>query len=301
MKKSQIYSMILLLWLLLLSLATFTPAATPSYVGIENNDTYTWDTTYDEGSLEDYFEDYFEELGMSDSWIENYLDTFDVQEDLVGIKIVVLDVDDEEKDPWGEDGVRIIYNHYMMEEDDEWDLENEDETFAIWDYDKDIYGGDDNVATGVGYHFFEFKWYREWDDEDNEWERYKFLKGENPWFISTKVDWGEVVEELEEYYEDDEDFDDVSIKADKDANKLEIALDEDEDDDWEVQSWIIEYDDNGVLMHYEWIYDGDPIVIVQTQVSQIREFISDNMIWIIIGAIGIVAVIVVIIVLIKRR
>ena len=299
MKKSQIYSMLVLVWLLLLSLATFTPAATPSYVGIENNDTYTWDTTYDDDPLEDLIEDSLEEAGASDSYIENYLDTVEVEDDLVGVKIVILDVDDEEKDPWGEDGVRIIYNHYMMEEDDEWDLENEDETFAVWDYDKDVY-----VPTGFledGMDFFSFDWYSERDSDNFEWERYQFLKGENPWFISTKVDWGEVVEELEDYYEDDEDYDDVSIKADKDANKLEVALDEDEDDDVEEVSWIIQYDDNGVLMHYEWLYDGDPIVIVQTQESEIREFISDNLLWIIIGAVGIVAVIVVIIVLIKRR
>jgi hypothetical protein len=244
-------------------------------------------------------EDSYEEAGFSDSFIENYLDTVEVEDDLVGVKIVILDVDDEEKDPWGEDGVRIIYNHYMMEEDDEWDLENEDETFAVWDYDKDVY-----VPTGFlenGMDFFSFDWYSEWDSDNFEWERYQFLKGENPWFISTKVDWGEVVEELEDYYEDDENYDDVSIKADKDANKLEVALDEDEDDDVEEVSWIIQYDDNGVLMHYEWLYDGDPIVIVQTQESEIREFISDNLLWIIIGAVGIVAVIVVIIVLIKRR
>ncbi len=301
MKKSQIYSMILLMWLLLLSLATFTPAATPGYVGIENNDTFTWDTTYDEDPLENYIEDNAEEAGWSDSAIEDYLDTVEMKDDLVGVKIVILDVDDEEKSPWGEDGVRIIYNHYMMEEDDEWDLENEDETFAVWDFDEDIYGDDYNFATFYGDHFFEFDWFGEWDNDNLEWERWQFLEGENPWFISTKVKWGDVVEELEDYYEDDEDYDEVSIKADKDANKLEIALDEDEDDDIEEESWIIQYDDNGVLMHYEWLYDGDPIVIVQTQESQIREFISENMIWIIIGAVGIVAVIVVIIVLIKRR
>ena len=51
------------MWLLLLSLATFTPAATPNYVGIENNDTYTWQTTYDEDALEDQTEDSMEEDG----------------------------------------------------------------------------------------------------------------------------------------------------------------------------------------------------------------------------------------------
>ena len=174
MKKSQIYSMILLVWLLLLLLSTFTPAATPSYVGIENNDTFMWDTTYDEDSLENIIEDNFEEAGKSDSYIDNYIDTLDVQDDLVGIKIVILDVDDEETSPWGEDGVRIIYNHYMMKEDEEWDLENEDETFAIWDYDKDVY-----VPTGFlenGMDFLNFDWKFEYPSGEDP-ERYKFLKG----------------------------------------------------------------------------------------------------------------------------
>ena len=299
MKKAQIYCILLLMWLFLLSLSTFTLAATPNYVGIENNDTFTWDTTYDEDTLKDLVEDSLEEEGKLESYIDDALDQINTKDDLVGVKIVVLDVDGRETDPWGEDGVRIIYNHYMMEEGEEWDLENEDETFAVWDYDKDVY-----VPTGFfndGMDFLNFDWYSEWDDDDLEWDYYQFLKGENPWFISTKVDWEEIEEELDDYYEDDEDYDDVSVSVDKDANKLEVALDEDEDDDVEEESWIIQYDDNGVLMHYEWLYDGDPIVIVQTQESQIRQFINVNMIWIIIGAIGIVAIIIVIIVLIKRR
>ena len=299
MKKSQKYSIVLLLWLFLLSSVSFAFAATPGYVGIENNDVYTWDTTYDKGALKDYIEDLAEDSGWSENQIEDYIDLIEIDEDLVGIKIVILDVDDEEKTPWGEDGVRIIYNHYMMEEDEEWDLENEDETFAIWDYDDDIYGDDENFVTG-GDHFFDFDWRFSFPTgEDNEY--WKFLAGENPWFISTKVKWGEVEEELEDFYDDDENYDDVSISADKDENKLEIALDEDEDDDVEEESWVVQYDDNGVLMYYEWSYDGDPIVIVETQESQIRQFINENMLWIIIGAIGIVAVIVIVIVLIKRK
>ena len=306
MKKLQIYSMILLVWLLLLMGSTFTQAATPKYVGIQAKDTFEWSTTYDEDPLEDFYEDLEEAGEISGAQLEYLEEALDVQEDLVKAKIVILDVNDEETEPWGEEGVKITYNYYLMEEDEEYELEKQDETFGIWKYDDDIYGDDHNFATDEfgfsTYHFFEFNW----DDDQNdpnpdEHEIWKFIEGENPWFISTKVDWGEVVEELEDEYEDDLDYDDVSIRREKDANKLYITLDEDEDDDVEAEKWIVEYDDNGVLMHYEWQYDGDPIVIVQTQVSQIREFISDNMIWIIIGAIGIVAVIIVIIVLIKRR
>ena len=302
MRKSQIYSIILLVWLLLLSLATFTPAATPSYVGIENNDTYTWDTTYDEDPLEDYIEDYGEEKDWSDNKIDEEKDEIAMDDDLTQLKIVILDVDEEEKSPWGEDGVRIIYNIYFKEEEEDWDLESEDETWAVWKYDKDFYEDGlfddplDPTPLVLG-----FRWKSEYDEDKGEWETTKYLKYNNPWFISTKTDWKEVEDELEEYYEDDEDYDDVKITREDVTPGLQITLDEDEDDEIEVMKWIIEYDDNGVLMHYEWQYDGEPIVIVQTQESQIREFISENMIWIIIGAIGVVVVIIILVVVIYKR
>ena len=287
MKKTQIYNVILLLWLLLLSLATFTPAATPNYVGIQENDTFTFDVMYDEDVLEDYWEDYWEEVGVPESAIDNWIDNnIDVDEDIIGIRIVILDVDDEEKDPWGEDGVRIIYNFHENDEDKGWDLEEKDETWGVWDYDEDVY---------VGLWNFGFWWEL---DDDGALEK---LESENAWFISTKIDWDEIEEELEEFYEDDADYEDVSVKIDKDNKRIVMELDEDEDDDVEKEGYIIEYDDNGVLMYYEESYNGDPIVIVQTQESQIREFISDNMIWIIIGAVGIVAVIVVIVVVVFKR
>lgn len=294
MKKSQIYSTLLLLWLVLLTFSSFTYAATPNYVGIETNDTFTWQTTYDEDALEDYREDYYEEQGKSEGWIEDYIDTIDTDEDAIKIKIAVLDVDDEEKDPWGEDGVRIIYNYYIGYEDadEEWDLEKEDETWAIWDFDDEWYS----------WFVLYFTWEFNYDEDDPEdYQRYQHLRGENPWFVSTKTKWDEVEEELEEYYDEDEHFDEVKIKTEKDKNGFEMTLDEDEDDDIEAISYVYEYDDNGVLVYYEVAYDGDPMVIVQTLAREIRGFINENLIWIIIGAVGIVAVIVVLVVVIFKR
>ena len=133
--------MLLLLWLVLLTCSSFTYAATPSYVGIEANDTFIFDVMYDEDVYEDYREDYLEDLGFSETAIEQIIDdNINIDEDIIGIKLVILDVDDEEKEPWGEDGVRIIYNYYEIEEDDDWDLDKQDETWAIWDYDDDLYG-----------------------------------------------------------------------------------------------------------------------------------------------------------------
>jgi hypothetical protein len=283
------------MWLLLLlSLATFTPAATPNYVGIESNDTYTWQTTYDEDALEGQIEDSMEEDGDSESEIDEALDLIGMDEDAIKIKIAVLDVDDKEKDPWGEDGVRIIYNYYIGYEDadEEWDLEKEDETWAIWDFDDEWY------AWAILY----FNWEHDTDDDDpDKWDTYTHLKGENPWFVSTKTKWDEVKEELEDYYEDDEDYDEVKIKTEKDKNGFEMTLDKDEDDDYEAVSYVYEYDDNGVLVYYERAYDGDPIVIVETLEREIRQFISDNLLWIILGTIGIVAVIVVVVIVLYKR
>jgi len=297
MKKSQKYSILLLLWLFLLSSVSFAFAATPGYVGIENNDVYTWNTTYDEGPLKDLIEDVGDEEDWSDSKIDAEKDELSMDEDLTGVKIVILDVDDEEKTPWDEDGVRIIYNFYTKEEGGDWDLEKEDETWAVWDYDKDFY--DDGLG---GYPLgLLFDWKFDQDEDTGEWEDYKYLEPNNPWFISTKTNWKEILDELDDLYRKDEDFDEVKIGIKEDTPGIQITLDEDEDDELEAYTWILEYDDNGVLMYYEWQYDGDPIVIVETQESQIRHFIDENILWIIIGAIGIVAVIVIVIVLIKRK
>lgn len=283
MKKSQIYSMILLMWLLLLSLATFTPAATPNYVGIQENDTFTFEAMYDGDVLEDYYEDLLEEAGFSESAIDDWIDdNIDVDEDIIGIKIVILDVEDEEKDPWGEDGVRIIYNFHENDEDKGWDLDEKDETWAVWDYDDDVY------MSLWAYGFF-------WrDDDDGATEK---LHSENAWFISTKVDWDDFKEEFVDAFEDDLDYDDVTIKIDKDKNSIEMGLDEDDDDDVEELYWFIEYDDNGVLMYYEELYDGDTIVKIERE----YKWVYDYFIWIILGAVGIVVVIIVIIILVKRR
>jgi len=300
MNKKRNFSLILLTWILILSCMPFTLANTPNYVGIQNNQSFTWNTTYDEDTLQDGYEDTFEELGWSDSAIEAYLDTFDMDEDLIQLKIVVLDVEDEETDPWGEDGVRIIYNVYVKEEEGEWEIQSEDETFAIWDYDKDIYTDDELDFVGPfedAMGFFDFDWKSDYDDDDMEWERFKYLKGENPWFISSKADWDEIEEELEEYYEDDEDYDEVDIDLLDDKPGIQVELDEDDDDDLEPFGYIIEYDDNGVLMYYEAQYDGDPYIIVERE----GKFFYDYALWIVIGIIAAVAIIVIIIVIIKRR
>ena len=286
--------MLLLLWLLLLTFSTLSYAATPKYVGIEANNTYIYETTYDEDALEDYKEDYYEEKGFPESWIEDYIDLINVDEDAIKIKIVILDVDDDEKSPWGEDGVRIIYNYYIGYEDadEEWDLEKKDETWAIWDFDDEWYA----------WNILFFDWEHDIDDEDPEdSDLYTHLRGENPWFVSTKTKWGEVEEELEDYYDDDEHFDKASVKTEKGKNGFQMTLDDDEDDDFEEVKYIYEYDDNGVLMYYERLYDGDTIVKVETLQRKVTQFIDDNILWIVIGAIAIVAIIVVIIVVIKRR
>jgi len=286
MKKSQVYSTLLLTWLLLLVFSSFTYAATPGYVGIEANDTFIFEVIYDEDVYEDYYEDLGEEFGIPEDLVEEAIDEeINIDEDIIGIKIVILDVDDEEKDPWSEDGVRIIYNYYEKEEDDDWDLENQDETWAIWKYDEDLY--EDLWVFG----FF-------WDFDDEG--AIRKLDSENPWFVSTKIDWDDIEEEIEDYF-DDENFDDYTVKKNKDINRIEMSYDDDDDD--EIDEWedIIEYDDNGVLRYYETLYDGDTLVKVEREWNEERRFILDNLLWIIIGAIGIGAVIIVIIVLIKRR
>ncbi|MFX0072030.1 MAG: hypothetical protein ACFFAO_13150 [Candidatus Hermodarchaeota archaeon] len=285
--KSKICCTLFLTWFLLLLFSSFAFAATPKYVGIEANDTYIFEAMYDEDVYEGYYEDVGEEYGDTTAQIEQDIDDYiDIKEDIVGIKIVILDVDDEEKETFGEDGVRIIYNYYEKEEDEDWDLKNKDETWAVFDFDEDVY-----EALWI----FGFFW--QYSDEGE----IQKLESENAWFVSTKVKWGDIKEEIEDHF-DDYGYDDYKVKINKDNNRIEMSHDYDDDD--EIGKWkeIIEYDDNGVLRYYEEIYDGDTFVKVEREWNEVRQFVLDNLLWVILGVIGIVAVIVVIIiVVIKKR
>ena len=139
MKKARIFGLVVLTWILILSCIPITLAKTPGYVGIKENDTFIWNTTYDDSPIMDYEEDRGEEYGWTDEQIEENQDEIDMNEDLTQVKIVVLDVDDDEKEKSDKDYVRIIYNHYMKEEGGEWDLENKDETYATFQDDKEVY------------------------------------------------------------------------------------------------------------------------------------------------------------------
>lgn len=281
-KKSQIYSLFFLTWLLTLSLSSIAYAVTPNYVGINENDTFIFDVMYDESAHENYYEDFADENDLSDDWVDTVVNsTLNYDEDIVGMKIVILDVDDEEKDPWGEDGVRIIYNYYEKEEEGDWKLENKDETFAVFKFDKEVYE-----------HLWIYGFIWQYDDE----YRLEKLNSENFWFVSTNVDWGEVEEEIEEEFEDDG-YDDYSVHTDTDLNRIEMTRDRDDDD--EIGEWkeIIEYDDNGVLRYYEEQYDGETMVLAERQFNEITRTFLGNILLIIIifgalVAIGIITVVV---------
>ena len=70
--------------------------------------------------------------------------------------------------------------------------------------------------------------------------------------------------------------------------------DEDEFDDFEATS---QYNDDGVLMYYEWSYDGDPIIILELEGKFFYEY------WEIILAVAVAGVVgvILIVVIIKRR
>ncbi len=296
MKKSKIYSITLLILLLLPMFSTLSQAAaTPNYVGIEENDTFIFEVMYDEGVYKDLMEDAGEDQGIPEAVLEQLIDdNLDMDEDIIGIKIVILDVDDEEKtlfDPQGDEGVRVIYNFYEMEEDSEWNLESEDETWAVWKYDEDVYewlwrGG--------------FDWHEKYDETIDE-DKIEKLSSHNAWFVSTKIDWSGFKKGFEDHYEDHRDYDESKIRVYDDQNRFEVSYDDDEDDDFEELGQIFDYDDNGVLQYHEQTYDGDPYVIVERQYNAQRRFVMDNLLWIVLGAIGVVVVIVVIVVVIKRK
>lgn len=79
---------------------------------------------------------------------------------------------------------------------------------------------------------------------------------------------------------------------------VSIVINEDggEYDDFEATS---KYDDDGVLMYYEWKYDGEPIIILELE----GQFFYENWEVLLIGAqvLGVVALIIVIVKKINRE
>lgn len=283
MKKTQKCSIMLLLLLFILPYINFAAAATPDFVGIQENDVFIWDTTFDEDAYEDYLEDrgIYNEAEI-DLMIKTMFDD-EYDEDVVAWKLVILEIKDKkEKDykPLTEyelDTVPFIYNFYIIEEDEnEWDQEDKYKKGNIIEWDRDLYAAVVSARMGL-----------------------------TALVIANNVNFkrlaSEVDDRFDRYYEDagaSQAEETVFFAIERDANGIETHYDRGEelhnDEVGEFESISI-YTDDGILEYYEYSYEGDPIYLLELR----KSWFVEN--WWIIAIVAAVAIIIVVIVIIKKR
>ena len=268
-------------------------AQKPNYVGISEGDEYIWKTTFDKGPLENYFED----LGFSESFAENitdwFFDAYDWDDDVVGWKLIIIEIKDEDDRD---------YNGII---DDEDDVNYVKFKFSIWET--------EDLTDPNG-----------WDDIDKSEKDIMYeseeivyadtlLIGFTPWhywglgtvfFVPRGLDWGKVVNEVDDWLEDHNEDDELSVSTakvnfffqDKEVGvKTSTDFDNDELDDFESDT---RYNDNGIMYYWIWTYDGDIIAEFElTTYGQSRVYFIENWWWMSLIAIGVVAGIIVLIVL----
>ncbi len=250
----------------ILPLINIALAFRPKYVEISENNTFIWQTEYNEKNLERYYR----HIGKSPGWIE---ENVDLDEDKEAIKIVILDIGDKEKSILGARGVRITYNYYITENRiaNDWKLEEKDETFAIFDSDElEFYSN----LFKIGFFL----------DED-------ILESELPYFISSSLDWDKLIIQVEDYYLANE-YKKIKINRENNENGFILNIDEkpaDEEEDWE---YVYKYTEDGVLWFYEWKYTGRTIIKVELELGLIQEYKN----WFILGIIAFTSVVIIIVI-----
>ena len=303
MKKTQTYNVLLLLWLLILPFISFAYAAeTLDYVGINEGKNIIWKTTFDEGPYEDFLED----AGYSEAQIEAIMDdnpVFDGEfdEDVEGWKFVILEIKNEkqydledvypglEDDEY--DGVPYLYNLYITKnfEEKTWDEKETNERAEIYKYDKDLYyeiiDGHEQVIfplTGL------------------------FTPSMGLFYpiIAKGVNWDRLISGVDDEFADDyEDAGaskptDTTYIIEREENGIKTFRDLGDDvgdDDIDEFGSIAIFTDDGILKYYEWVYDGDPMWLLELEESW---FVAN---WWIIAIKAAVAVIIIIIIIVKRR
>ena len=297
MKNRQIFSFILLLWLLILPFISIALAAEkPDYVGINENDVIIWDTQFDQGPYENYLEDLYD---WSDEVIEAYLDANpicdgDTDEKVIAWKYVIIEIKDEKEEDLNDDPffqnleddeykvVPYLYNFYTMKENrDDWKKADLNEKGEIYKYDRDLYA-----------RFIEI---------------FGPSRGLSALIISKGVNWDRVTREADEYFGHRYEDAGASIPKEtvffffeQDANGVKTYIDLAEEpginDDVGDFGSISIYTSDGILKHYEWTYDGDPIYMLDLR----ENFFVANW-WIIAIVAAVAVVIIIVVVIIKKR
>jgi len=252
----------------------------PSYVGLKENQEVIWKTEFDDDPLEEYLED----CGYNESFVEEYVDSmldgpFDT--DVEGWRIYILKIyEEEERDYSGDDinYVDVLLNWYTTNKWDEkdWHTEEKNDNGNVVEYDKDAY----------------------LDAMYRSWGLMKF-------WVSKDVDWSELVDEFEDVMDDDHEDGSASVETttlffQKQKCGINTEWEPDFSSECENHESISRYSQDGILLYYEWSYDGDIIMKIELE----NAYLVENWWWIalIIGfsIIGIIIVVGVVAIVRKR-
>ncbi len=248
-------------------------ASKPGYVGIDVNDVLVWKVAVDDDPFEDYLED---SKMYTEGEIDNITDLLfsdSMDEDVKGWKMAILDIKSEKEfsyDGGVIDGVIYRLNWYTTEdyEKKEWGDFELNARGGIASYEKDFYAWRSNSFMGLFYMI-----------------------------VANNIKWDKVVAELNEELDDEYDGDEEegsasTVKSLYEEVGISIIINED-GEEYEDFKAISKFNDDGVLMYYEWSYDGEPIIILELD----GQFFHENweVIVIVAQVIGVLAVAIVVI------
>jgi len=281
MKMSKILPVYLIMSILFLPFISFAAAAKkPGFVGINEGQYYIWKTTFDK----DPYEEYLKDAGYTEAQIETQVDAlFDENnwdKDIEGWKIYIIEIEEEMDFYYKRDEVYYVpylYNFYETEDlqANDWERKQHNARAELIEYDKYYYL--DNTGWSTGFSFL---------------------------FIDKKVDWGELADKLED------NMDAWNAKGDADDESrfyyyrevgcgISTEFEPEDTSDTEDFESVSRYNNDGVLIYYEWTYDGEIIAQIEIDYRFLYEYGS---IILIIGT-GVVGLLVVIIIIrtTKRR
>ena len=290
MKLKKILSFIVMMSLSVVPSVSFVFAADSSeYVGFREGDEFIWDVEVHEGVLKDYYED------TNPTLEEDVIDIIvsdmfsgELDENVEAWKIVIVQVKDQRDRRVGSKEYKVVpyyFNSYYRKEDSgDWRKVLKYYQSYLYKYDIDFY---EDISPYADFRGFDpltnrivpkdMNWKRliKKADENLE-ENLDNEGGARPPTESVAYTFKQVVDGITCFYKEGEhrELNDVG--------------------DWEATSI---YNDNGILKYHEWLYDGEPIMIVKLQENW---FITNWWIIAIIAASAVVVVIVIFSVLKKR-
>ncbi|MBD3254810.1 MAG: hypothetical protein GF383_06940 [Candidatus Lokiarchaeota archaeon] len=293
---NTLFACLIMVSMLIPIIETVKAADAPNYVGINDDQEFVWDTTYDKSPLENYYEDAYP--SASEDWAENetdyYFDMREWDEDIVARKIVITKIKDEDDEDWNgitddEDDVNYVEIKYELWETDDkgdedaWDDIDKSEKVSLYEGEEIVYA-DGLIVINTLF----------WGDRCFT-------------FVPKGLDWDDVIDEVDEFYDDENLDENYGVSTVKTTSFFFFekyvgfeTLIEFDDDDLEDFESIAKYTDDGVMYYFEWTYDGD--MIAKYELSGIfGDFFQENWWWMLLAAIGLVVVIVIVVVLVKRR